>query len=828
MTRHNTMTLTINVSGAPQSPLPELEDGETVMRRLLSLGFDDIDLSGLTKYGAVLRDGQAIDLAPLRVDEDAALLADAYNSLRQMLDTDSLTQHWVYLADGCFEITAALLGGDAYIRIGEYNTPFEPEDVTKIPRQEYIAIWDAIATCLSAPPQASPMPPICDWFVAGLRCPGCGTISPATSATSMQTHLRDHADSSELGVHARLDPRDVQADAILGSGYQLVARPEPGETFGLLEVWACPACGRTDNWAMIEICDALVPSIAAIEAVTLDRATLERAHFISDSCVFVVARLTDVPVEELMSGRASCVEVLREHLPVDLLDLVPFPVFGASPPPAEQLDALDLLLGDPDTGVAYEAAIRLCSWGRDSGARWLCDLLDGPDAASYLSPHRLWSYPDFDVFAHFAADFGRWEGSADIEAAIYRRLLAMVLVGDIEFDQHLPGALRMSRVTPDLVDELHDAVVAGLDHPLGVGLRLLTALAGVDRDDATSLIEERLDEGPLDSTTISTFGDAIAEMRDRAAWEWATRLANSQVDDERQVGKRALTRIGEQIEKRSYWWSRRRWSSINQAARVVGLGRLESRTLMTVRDSIWGTGDTLKHKRRLLSIELERSPHWDPIELRNLLSAEDRVEWPAGSLDDLLLAALGASLGESDAVMRLDGWLVRRRETARRTLDLAAQGIDGAGEIAAEAAFLYARQSGGWASFETIAKRMLQSTANLGVGVVFAGALLDAKRPALAQEIWATHDALCEQQQWGQASFLLPVLADLDPDRAWPRIVAAARERQPTSVFDTRVFAIKALHLSGARGRELAAEFVDDPSIWVRIVATDVVEGVNA
>ena len=121
MTRHDTMILTINVSGAPQSPLPELESGETVMRRLLSLGFDEIDLSGLAKYGAVLRYGQAIDLMPLRVDEDAALLADAYKSLRQMLDTDSLTKHWVYLGDGCFEITATILGDDAYVRIGEHT-----------------------------------------------------------------------------------------------------------------------------------------------------------------------------------------------------------------------------------------------------------------------------------------------------------------------------------------------------------------------------------------------------------------------------------------------------------------------------------------------------------------------------------------------------------------------------------------------------------------------------------------------------------------------------------------------------------------------------------
>ena len=154
-----------------------------------------------------------------------------------------------------------------------------------------------------------------DWFVAKLRCPECGTISSATSATNMQTHLRDDADGSELGVNAHLDPLEVRPDDILSSGYQLVAQPEPGRAIRLLEVWGCPACRRSDNWAMITIRDAPVALIEAIEAVTLDRATLERAHFISDSWVLVAAQFTDAPPEDLFTGRVSCVEVLREHLP---------------------------------------------------------------------------------------------------------------------------------------------------------------------------------------------------------------------------------------------------------------------------------------------------------------------------------------------------------------------------------------------------------------------------------------------------------------------------------------------------------------------------------
>ncbi len=160
-----------------------------------------------------------------------------------------------------------------------------------------------------------------DWFISRLRCDSCGATSPATSATNMQTHLRDDADGSELGVGAQLDPLDVRTGDILASGYQLVAQPAPGELIRLLEMWECPVCKKSDNWAMITLRGASVPStectpapsIESIDAVTLDRETLERAHFISDACEMVAARLAGLQFEDLTDG-VSCVELLREHL----------------------------------------------------------------------------------------------------------------------------------------------------------------------------------------------------------------------------------------------------------------------------------------------------------------------------------------------------------------------------------------------------------------------------------------------------------------------------------------------------------------------------------
>lgn len=150
-----------------------------------------------------------------------------------------------------------------------------------------------------------------DYFVAPLRCPQCSTASPADSSTNMQTHIRDDADGSELGVGARLDPLDVRVEDILNSGYQLVRRPDPGGRVVLLETWQCEACGRGDNWARIAISDGLVQSI---EAVRLDREVLENANFISDQCEVLAAQLSGLPATEFATGAADCVEVLRQRL----------------------------------------------------------------------------------------------------------------------------------------------------------------------------------------------------------------------------------------------------------------------------------------------------------------------------------------------------------------------------------------------------------------------------------------------------------------------------------------------------------------------------------
>jgi uncharacterized protein YbaR (Trm112 family) len=143
-----------------------------------------------------------------------------------------------------------------------------------------------------------------DFFVAPLRCPGCGEAVDA----EIQTHLRGGiADGAALGVATEIDGVLLEPSHVLGSGYALVQQPRPGEPVRLLDVWSCPAC-ETEQWALVVIADG---RIERLEGVTLDRATLGSAHYVSDLN-------TDILADSLRGDGdegASSVEVLLRRLP---------------------------------------------------------------------------------------------------------------------------------------------------------------------------------------------------------------------------------------------------------------------------------------------------------------------------------------------------------------------------------------------------------------------------------------------------------------------------------------------------------------------------------
>ncbi|NER84646.1 MAG: hypothetical protein F6K42_35030 [Leptolyngbya sp. SIO1D8] len=145
-----------------------------------------------------------------------------------------------------------------------------------------------------------------DVFVAQLRCPCCSMV---LAEAEIQTHIRDgSADGSSLGIGFEFDPADLEAESILDADYTLVRHPDANKQIQLLDTWICPQC-ETEQWAMVKISDQ---RIFSIEAVKLDRKTLESANFISEVNADLLAEL--LTGEEPIIGENS-VEILRRKLP---------------------------------------------------------------------------------------------------------------------------------------------------------------------------------------------------------------------------------------------------------------------------------------------------------------------------------------------------------------------------------------------------------------------------------------------------------------------------------------------------------------------------------
>ena len=150
-----------------------------------------------------------------------------------------------------------------------------------------------------------------DYFVADLHCPGCGTVSPTTANTNMQTSIRGEADGSALGVGYSFDPIDLTTQHILSAGYALISAPVTAGSMRLLDLWICPAC-QTEQWAMVEIVGG---RIEGIEAVQMTRASFERANFISEgNADFLAEELTGVTQSEIAERKLNSVEILRQRL----------------------------------------------------------------------------------------------------------------------------------------------------------------------------------------------------------------------------------------------------------------------------------------------------------------------------------------------------------------------------------------------------------------------------------------------------------------------------------------------------------------------------------
>lgn len=145
-----------------------------------------------------------------------------------------------------------------------------------------------------------------DYFVGTLQCPVCGTVSAADASTNMQTYIRAAPELAYLGVG---HPLIIEPEAMADRGYLTIRRPLPGVPIRILQTWECPTCGAPFNWAEITVGAG---TIEHIEAVSLTRKVVEKAHYISNEVISVVAELTGRSFADLRG--TDLVQLLREYL----------------------------------------------------------------------------------------------------------------------------------------------------------------------------------------------------------------------------------------------------------------------------------------------------------------------------------------------------------------------------------------------------------------------------------------------------------------------------------------------------------------------------------
>lgn len=146
-----------------------------------------------------------------------------------------------------------------------------------------------------------------DHFIAALRCPNCGKISPEDTSTNMQTRIQVHPSNRYLRVGDTVDMIDPET-----AGYLLVRKPLPSEPIHILEVWECPWCGQAFNWAEVVVRDDVIVSITAVE---FNRGTLGRTNYISDQLRYIFEYITGKSLYNGRDVRTDFIQLLKEHLP---------------------------------------------------------------------------------------------------------------------------------------------------------------------------------------------------------------------------------------------------------------------------------------------------------------------------------------------------------------------------------------------------------------------------------------------------------------------------------------------------------------------------------
>jgi hypothetical protein len=152
-----------------------------------------------------------------------------------------------------------------------------------------------------------------DYFAAELPCPVCGAVTPVALRTEIQYDPH--------GAYLRVGDLLVMGESgAAEADYLMLRTPHPNEAVRLLHLWACDNCAA-ENWAEVTLEG---DRLTGIVTSSLDRAALDRAHFISDALRFVYDGITGQPLYAPAEGgeddtflrlRRDWLERLRASLP---------------------------------------------------------------------------------------------------------------------------------------------------------------------------------------------------------------------------------------------------------------------------------------------------------------------------------------------------------------------------------------------------------------------------------------------------------------------------------------------------------------------------------
>lgn len=146
-----------------------------------------------------------------------------------------------------------------------------------------------------------------DVVTARLRCLRCGHVTPEGESV-IQVRFQVRPSGQLLRPGDRLELRDPAAGS-----YLTLREPGPDEPLRILDTWTCPACGAGFEWALITIRD--LEWLDAVESVPLTRATLARAHYVTDDLRLLYALYTGQEIAPDGTLRPDWLEVLRAALP---------------------------------------------------------------------------------------------------------------------------------------------------------------------------------------------------------------------------------------------------------------------------------------------------------------------------------------------------------------------------------------------------------------------------------------------------------------------------------------------------------------------------------